>query len=498
MESDCISTIEDWPTPETVWNVQVLLGFTNFYRWFIRKYWKVTTPISDLLKKPENSRTSKQDKWEWTWDAEIVFRKLTRVFTYAPILKHFELAEAIILQTDASGFAIASIPNQYNCFGILRPVNFYPRKCSGAEQNYDTYDRELLAIVETMNKRRHYLEGANHKVLIWCDHKNLEYFQSSKVLSRQQARWVAILSLYDLVIEHLECKKNPADGPSRRPDYKSGYENTTARLLATIAAITITESYGELLPEIKTAQETEFSATKIRPTLVDVSTADESQWRLVDGVMTYERRIYVLTTLHSRLISVFHDNPKSSHFGALKTAKLISRDFYWPAMESEIQKYVAGCELCHRINAPCHARNGVNMPLPPPSCAWEGLTMDLITDLPESTALRYTGMLVIVDHLTKMATYLPCRKDLDSPELARMFFELMICKRGAPDNMTTARGKEFTNPYLDRVCSHLIINHRLSTAFHPQTDGQNQPRNQTMEQYLRAFCNYVQDNWVEL
>jgi len=131
MEPDRISTIEDWPTPESVRDVQVLLGFTNFYRRFLRKYAKVTTPISDLLKKAENSRTSKQVKWEWTRIAELAFRKLKRAFTDPPILNHFDPAKLIILQTDASGFAIAGILNQYDGLGILTPVNLYSRKCTG-------------------------------------------------------------------------------------------------------------------------------------------------------------------------------------------------------------------------------------------------------------------------------------------------------------------------------------------------------------------------------
>ena len=174
-------------------------------------------------------------------------------FTDAPILNHFDPAKPIILQTDESGFATAGILNKYDGFGILRPVNFYCRKRTGAEQNYDTYDRKLLAIVETMKQWRHYLEGANHKVLIKCDHKSLEYFQTSKVLSRQQARGAEILSSYDFVIEHLEGKKNPAKGPSRGPDYEIGYEDTTAKLLATFAATTITESYDDLVLETKAA-----------------------------------------------------------------------------------------------------------------------------------------------------------------------------------------------------------------------------------------------------
>jgi hypothetical protein len=124
--------------------------------------------------------------------------------------------------------------------------------------------------------------------------------------------------------------------------------------------------------------------------------------------------------------------------------------------------------------------------------------MDFVTDLPESTASGFTGILVVVDRLTKMAIYLPCQKDIDSPELARMFFEHVICKHGVPENNITDRGTQFTIRFCTRVCSHMSIDHRLSTAFHPQTDGQTERQNQTMEQYLRAFCNYEQDKWVEL
>jgi len=263
MESDRISTIEDWPTPKSIWDVQVLLGFKNLYRWFIQKYAKVAAPITNLLQTRSGS-----SRWEWTQDAELAFCKLKRTFTEAPIIQHFDPRKPIILQTDASGFAIAGILNQYDGFRTLRPVNFYSRKCSPAEQNYDTYDRELLAIVETMKQWRHYLECADHKILIQCDHKNLEYFQISKVLSRRQARWAEVLSSYGFTIQHLEGTKNPADGPSRRPDYKIGYEKPVGRLLATLAATV--EPYDDLLPASKTAQATDSLAVDVNCRLVDI------------------------------------------------------------------------------------------------------------------------------------------------------------------------------------------------------------------------------------
>jgi len=372
MESDRIATKEDWPTPKSIRDVQVLLRFANFYRRFIRKYAKVTLPLTELLRTTEIIRTLKAPgkapgkpkkplpKWEWTREAELAFWKLNKAFTGAPILQHFDPAQPIILQTDASGFAIAGILNQYDGFGTLRPVNFYSRKCSPAVQNYDTYDRELLVIVEMMKQWRHYLEGANHRILIQCDHKNLEYFQMSKVLSRRQARWAEIVSSYDFVIEHLAGNRNPADGPSRRPDYEIGYERPTARLLATLTAV---EPHDDLLPIIKTAQATDTLATDVNKKIVDIPMVgypdltengraegakdSHKNWKVVTGALTYEGRIYVPEPLRSKVISLFHDNPESGHFGALRTAELVSRDFYWPAIDATVRKYVAGCEVCH-------------------------------------------------------------------------------------------------------------------------------------------------------
>jgi hypothetical protein len=199
----------------------------------------VTLPLTQLLKKRETSPRGKKGthpaKWEWTRQAEVVFLKLKMTFTKAPILQHFDTAKPIIVQMDVSGFAIAHILNEFDGFGVLRPVNFYSRRCSSAEQKYDTDDQELLPIVETLKRWRHYLDGTNRKVLIQCDHKNLEYFQTSQVFSRRQARWSEVLSAYDIVIEHLEGSKNLADDPSRQPYHVISYERPVARMLAPVS-----------------------------------------------------------------------------------------------------------------------------------------------------------------------------------------------------------------------------------------------------------------------
>jgi len=137
-----------------------------------------------------------------------------------------------------------------------------------------------------------------------------------------------------------------------------------------------------------------------QPMIEGTATAkEESHWKVLAGVLTYKGMIYfpAVDSLCGTEISLFYDNPESSHFGALMTTELVSRDFYRPVMNSRVRKYVSGCEVCHRINAPRHARHGINMPPVPLSRPWQVVTMDFVTDLPQSTASGYSG--ILVNHL---------------------------------------------------------------------------------------------------
>ena len=195
------------------------------------------------------------------------------------------------------------------------------------------------------------------------------------------------------------------------------------------------------------------------------------------GVLSMEGRIYVPDPLRTRVLERFHHNLESGHFGATGMLELTSRDFYWPGMGNFTQKYVAVCHMGHRVKAPRHTKYGTKMPIDLPNGPWQGLTMDVVTDLTESTASAYTGIIVIIDQLTKYAINLPCRKDIDSPELTRLFFEHVIFKHGIPEHVITVRGMQFTSHFWSRVCSHISVNHRLSMTCYPQTDGQKERQN---------------------
>jgi len=156
MDPERIRTIAEWPVPKSVLDIQVFLGFANFYRRFIDGYSRVVLPITHLLRKGQ--------RFLWSAEAQAAFDELKSLFTSAPILGHFDPKLPVTLHADSSGFAVSGIVSQPGVDGILHPIAFWSQKCIPAECNYDIHDREMLAIVECFKHWRHYLEGSNHPV----------------------------------------------------------------------------------------------------------------------------------------------------------------------------------------------------------------------------------------------------------------------------------------------------------------------------------------------
>ena len=218
MEPSRVTTIQEWPVPKSVKELMTFLGFANFYRRFITHYSKIVAPMTDLLKGAGSN-------FKWGEREQAALDRVKKAFTEAPLLRHFDPKLQVTMETDASGSAIAVVvsqPFESETPGKAHrhPIAFFSRKLKEAERNYETHDAELLAIVEGFKHFRHYLEGSAYPVRVLTDHNNLRYFMSTKDLNSRQARWVEKLARFDFFIEHRSGKTNPADPPSRRPDYE--------------------------------------------------------------------------------------------------------------------------------------------------------------------------------------------------------------------------------------------------------------------------------------
>ena len=236
MEEGRVEAIKNWPKPTSIKELQVFLGFANFYRRFVRGYSELTAPMTNLLKGTKNGK--QVGPFLFSKAAEAAFHRIKNIFSTAPMLRHFDPTKPMRMETDASGFALGGILSQpwvgEDGKVVWHPVAYLSRKLSDTEGIYETHDKELLAIVEMFKRWRHYLQGVAYTTEVLCDHNNLKYFMSTTVLNGRQARWALELAKFDFEIKYRTGKTNPADPLSRRPDFESQEKEQSKLMLPTL------------------------------------------------------------------------------------------------------------------------------------------------------------------------------------------------------------------------------------------------------------------------
>ena len=587
MEESRVTAIKEWPTPKSVREVQVFLGFANFYRRFIYAYSRVAKGLTDLLKGGDKAGRA----FIWTKEAAEAFDKLKTAFTTAPILRHFDPALRILVETDASGFAVAGMISQLFGEGAgarWHPVAFYSRKMTDVETRYETHDTELLAIVLAFRTWRHYLAYSQLPVVVKTDHNNLKYFMTKRKLNSRQMRWAEELAAFDFVLEYRTGSSNPADGPSRRPDFerktvedtwlptlhnklkfgeqktlwvsaisrrpvpakpqlkaqeRGGRHSSTSETLGNseekedhlgdgtakgiplfepVAGIAGCKQYvPRVVAAVAVAPETAYTESKetLTELLLELQRRDPfvrqrqyetlskptgagavENWGLdANGLLRRGNAVYVPDdpAVRAELLQANHDDLLGGHFGVSKTLEILQRKYFWEGMRKDVKEHVTTCDVCQRTAVKRHLPYGELSSFPLPSRPWQEITLDFITGLPPSRfrGKVYDSILVIVDRYTKMARYIPTTKEINAAELAELFMLHVVKDFGVPSGMTSDRGSVFTSKFWASLCFYLKVRRRLSTAFHPQTDGQTENLNQTLEHYLRCYANYQQDDW---
>lgn len=501
MEKGKIEAVTSWPKPTTVKEVQSFLGFANFYRQFIQDYSKITAPLTQMTRKDQG--------YEWTAEAEAAFQELKTRFSTEPILVIYDPKKSVTVETDASDFAIGACLSQPDEKGKLRPVAYLSRKMAPAEINYEIHDKELLAIVEAFRQWRIYLEGHPEEITVISDHKNLTKFTTTKVLTPRQIRWYQDLATFKMRIHYRKGSENArADAMSRRQDYVKGNKPQSFQLLKwnSDGTLQVNKIAATSAMDARLVQN-EMRKEQLRDGMCQGAAArpDEHPGFSLNGetkLWEFEGRTYVPPTLRKSLLTAWHDGPVLGHPGTVKMLEMLKKTYYFPRMRNAIEEYIRSCSICRRNKHDRHAPYGLLQPLQVPQRPWESVAMDFIVKLPASadpvTGESYDSILVIVDRFTKFGRFIPYRETWGAKELAHIFVKYVVANHGTPQTLITDRDKLFTSNFWTSLSQELGIKHRLSTAYHPQTDGQTERLNQTLEQYLRCYVNNRQDNWIAL
>ena len=353
MDEGKIQVILDWLEARNVRDVQSFLGFANFYRRFITRYSDIIVPLTRLLQKDA--------PWSFDTQCKSVFNTLKLAFTTTPVLSHWIPDVPQLIETDASDYAIAAIHSIRTADGELHPVAFHSRTLGPTEQNYDTHDKELLAIHEAFKIWRHHLEGSAFPIDVFTDHKNLEYFTSSKTLMRRQARWSEYLNAFNLSLHFWPGKLGAKpDALTRRWD-----------IYAKEGGVTYTQANPENIRPLFTPDHIHNAVTSTPPnaptkrllhasaplpsvpsTLLDMEVLcsdildgllldteartcfetlphipdPENKWSRSDtGFLLHDGAVYVPNNrdLRTRVLKACHDHLLAGHPGQTKTLELI-------------------------------------------------------------------------------------------------------------------------------------------------------------------------------
>ena len=180
--------------------------------------------------------------------------------------------------------------------------------------------------------------------------------------------------------------------------------------------------------------------------------------------------------IRKNIIKEFHDAPFAAHVGTTRTYSALARRYYWEGMRRDVEKYVQQCPSCQRNKTSRHPRAGPLNPLPVPESAWDMITMDFVTGLPPTAADGYNAILTVIDKFSRQAHFAPCYDTADSKDLARLFINNVFRLHGIPYTIITDRGPQFRSDFTAALMEALGTQVRLSSSYHPQTDGQTEKR----------------------
>ncbi|UYV61070.1 K02A2.6-like, partial [Cordylochernes scorpioides] len=474
-DQEKIRAVRDFATPRSLKEVRSFLGLSSYYRRFIPNYAHVAQPLNDLLKK--------DSAFNWNQEEQNAFEALKSALISEPALGHFDYSSPTEIHTDASNYGIGAVLVQIQK-GKERAIAYASRTLNKAEKNYSTTERECLAIIWAINIFRPYVFGQPFTIV--TDHHSLCWLTNLKDPCGRLARWALRLQEFDVTVV-----------------YKSGRKHQDADCLSR-SPLEYSEDMEEDIPSIVTLQnfsEEQMNDQAIRKIADKLQSSPNNSFVKIDNTL-YRKNydpmgkpwlLVVPRHLRQELLKNFHDSPTAGHLGFTKTYDRIRKKYYWPGMYRTVRRYVAHCSDCQRRKHQPQLPSGHLQPIPVPEVAFEKVGMDLLGRFPTSEGGN-RWIIVCTDYLTKYAITkaLPTS---ESMEVAKFFIEDVILKHGAPRELITDRGRNFTSSMISDLNNQCRITHRKTTAYHPQTNGLTERLNKTIADMLSMYVDVNHKDW---
>ena len=484
-----VEAIEKMPYPRDVKGIRSVLGHAGFYRRFIKDFSKISKPLTNLLQKDV--------PFVFDDDCKEAFETLKKALTTAPIVEPPDWNLPFEIMCDASDFAVGAVLGQ-RVDKKLNVIHYASKTLDAAQRNYATTEKELLAVVFACDKFRSYI--VDSKVTIHTDHAAIRYLMTKKDAKPRLIRWVLLLQEFDLHIVDRKGADNPvADNLSRLENI--AYD-----------PVPVNDSFpNEQLAVIKVssrdspwyADYANFIVSKYLPPTFSAQQRRKFFYDLrhyfwddphlykegVDGIL----RRCVPEYEQQEILSKCHGSAYGGHHAGERTAqKVLQSGFYWPTLFKDARKFILSCDECQRVGN-ISRRNEMPMNYTLVIEPFDCWGFDFMGPFPSSEG--NTHILVAVDYVTKWVEAIPT-KSADGETSLRMLLDIIFPRFGVPRYIMTDGGSHFIHGGFRKTLAKYGINHRIASAYHPQTSGQVELSNREIKSILQKTVNKTRKNWA--
>lgn len=446
---DRVAKIKTAHPPQCRKDLQRFMGLVNFYCRFMKDFATFVHPLHQLLK-PTNPFT-------WSKIHQEAFDKCKNVITDEVVLQFQHPSAPLALSVDASNSCIGAVIEQ-NVKDTWRPLAFFSRKMTPAQQRYSAFDKELFAVKEGISHFRHFLEGRSFTV--FTDHRplisGLRAKSSDKWTNRQQ-RHFTFISEFTSDIRHI-----------------SGKDNLVADWLSRLNAVKC-----DAVDWLKLSVEQSKDIS-----LRSMAKKSKTEIRNIDGVNIIgdsklnNFRPLVPKSMTPDIIELYHD---IAHTGVKATQKLIGQNFSWPGMKNEIAMFVRSCLHCQSTKISRHERHPIRY-FPPTNDRFAHVHADIVGPLPICRGYRY--LLTMIDRRTRWFEAIPL-SDITTNSCVEAILS-WISRFGVPRSLTTDRGRQFTSVLWSNIAKLVGFKANNTTSYHPQSNGMVERLHRTLKTSLVA------------